>query len=142
MDDEQTSEPHDFDADMILYASGAARWALLIIGTISLVVGIIGIVLPLLPTTPFLLISAACYARSSKKFYVWLLSNRWFGQYIRDWRAGKGIPLSAKITATALIVATFGTSIVFFVPIDWVKVMMVGIALAVVTYLWRLPTRL
>ena len=131
----------EFDEEMMLYESGAARWALLVAGTVSVGFGIIGLLLPVVPTTPFLLVAAACYARSSKKFYVWLMTNRWFGEYIRDWRAGKGIPLSGKIGSTIVIVVTFGTSIAFFVPLDWVKVVMVVIALAVLVYLWRLPTR-
>lgn len=131
----------EFDDEMNLSAHGLARWMFLIAGTVSLALGIIGILLPIMPTTPFLLVSAACYARSSRKFYVWLMTNRWFGQYIRDWRAGKGIPLRGKIGSTIMIVVTFGTSIAFFVPIDWVKVLMVIIALTVVIYLWRQPTR-
>lgn len=134
-------EELNFDDEMMLYDSGVMRWVLLIAGTISVILGVIGLALPLVPTTPFLLLAAACYARSSRKFYVWLMTNRWFGQYIRDWRAGKGIPLKAKIASTVLIVVTFGTSITFFVPIDWVKVLMVLLATAVCVHIWRMPTR-
>ncbi len=136
----ETDEQIEIDDEMMLVASGALRWALLIVGTVSLVLGIIGLALPIVPTTPFLLVSAACYARSSRKFYVWLVTNRWFGPSIRDWRAGRGIPLRAKISATVVIAVTFGTSVVFFVPVDWGKAVMIGIALAVIAYLWRLPT--
>lgn len=72
-------------------------------GTISLGIGIIGIVLPLLPTTPFLLLTAACYARSSVRFYNWLLNNKMFGNFIRNYREGKGIPVRVKVLSISLL---------------------------------------
>ena len=69
------------------------RGILIISGSFFFELGIIGIVIPLLPTTPFLLLAAACYSRSSKKFYNWLLNNKWFGPYITNYLDGKGIPL-------------------------------------------------
>ena len=69
-------------------------------GTFFVGLGIIGIFLPLLPTTPFLLLAAACYARSSKRFYNWLLNNKWFGNYIKNYRERKGIPLQIKIISS------------------------------------------
>jgi len=60
------------------------RFILTIVGTISLVFGVIGIFLPILPTTPFLLLAAACYARSSERFYNKLMNNKWFGNYIKN----------------------------------------------------------
>lgn len=130
----------DFEDEMMLYDSGAARWALLIIGTISVVLGVIGLLLPIVPTTPFLVVAAACYARSSRKFYMWLMTNRWFGKYLRDWRAGKGIPLYAKIGSTVVIVASFGTSAVLFVPVNWGKVLMIAVGIAALVYVWWQPT--
>ena len=75
------------------------RWLLISAGTVSVLLGILGIILPLLPTTPFLLLAAASYAKSSEKFYNWLINNRFFGNYIRNYREGKGIPLRVKISA-------------------------------------------
>jgi uncharacterized protein len=66
------------------------RALLLAVGTISLALGAIGIFLPILPTTPFLLLSAACYMRSSERMHKWLLSKRWFGAYIRNYQEAKG----------------------------------------------------
>ena len=66
-------------------------------GTFFLVLGIIGIFIPLLPTTPFLLLAAACYIRGSKKFYYWLIKNKWFGKYIKNYQEGRGVPLKVKI---------------------------------------------
>ena len=69
------------------------RYLLIISGTIFLGFGIVGIFLPILPTTPFLLLSAACYARSSQRFYYWLMNNKWFGNYIKNYNEGRGVPL-------------------------------------------------
>ncbi|MBS4538796.1 DUF454 family protein [Clostridium sp. D2Q-11] len=69
---------------------------LVFIGTLSVILGVIGIFLLLLPTTPFLLLAAACYIRGSKKFYNWLISNRFFGKYIKNYSEGKGIALKTK----------------------------------------------
>lgn len=121
--------------------SPVVRWILIGVGTVSLVLGIAGIVLPLLPTTPFLLLSAACYARSSRRFYEWLLGNRYFGQYIRDWREGRGVPMKAKVIGILSIVVVLGSSIVFFVPLVEVKLLLAAIGLGVIVHLIRLPTR-
>ena len=93
-----------------------------------------------MPTTVFLLIAAFFFARSSPKFYNWLLNNRAFGPLIRDWRAGLGLPLRAKILAVSLILVTVGSSI-FFVSILWVQLMLAVIALSVSTYLLTKPTK-
>jgi uncharacterized membrane protein YbaN (DUF454 family) len=115
------------------------RWALIVVGTISTALGIAGVLLPLLPTTPFLLLAAACYARSSRKFYVWLLTNPWVGKYIRDWRAGRGVPVRVKAVAVTMLWLALGSSIVFFVPIVWVKLLLAAIGVAVTIHLVLLP---
>lgn len=84
---------------------------LIIAGTLSTAIGILGIFLPILPTTPFLLLAAACYIRSSHKFYNWLLNNRYFGAYIRYYIQGKGMPLKIKIFTVILLWITIGLSI-------------------------------
>ncbi|MFH0931814.1 MAG: YbaN family protein, partial [Candidatus Zixiibacteriota bacterium] len=83
-------------------SSIAIRGALIITGTFFVGLGVLGIFLPLLPTTPFLLLAAACYARSSKRFYNWLLNNRWFGSYIKDYKEGKGVPSKVKAISISL----------------------------------------
>lgn len=113
---------------------------LIILGTIFVGIGTLGIFLPLLPTTPFLLLAAACYAKSSQKFYHWLLSNRWFGEYIRNWREGKGIPLKTKILSIALLVLTITYSIVYVVPVLIGKLIMALIAGGVSWHIISLPT--
>jgi uncharacterized protein len=114
---------------------------LLVAGTISLTLGAIGIILPILPTTPFLLLSAACYLRSSERMHKWLLGNRWFGEYIRNYQEGKGIPLKTKIVAMSVLWVAIIYSAFF--ALDEVLVAQVAlllIALGVTIHLIRLPT--
>jgi uncharacterized protein len=72
-------------------------------GAIAVLLGILGIFLPLLPTTPFLLLASWCFARGSDRLHGWLLSHRVFGEYLRNFEAGRGIPLRAKIVATVML---------------------------------------
>ncbi|MCD4844035.1 MAG: YbaN family protein [Methanosarcinales archaeon] len=87
-----------------------------ITGTVFLIIGGVGIILPLLPTTPFLLLALTCYAKSSKRLYNWLLYNKWFGEYIKNWHEGRGIPVKTKILTIALLFLTMGYSVAFVVP--------------------------
>ena len=91
----------------------ALRILLIITGTISLGLGAVGIFFPLLPTTPFLLISAACYLRGSERMYNWLLKNRWFGEYIKNYQEGRGIPLKTKILAISVLWITYSLLDIF-----------------------------
>lgn len=113
---------------------------LIVLGTLFVVLAAIGIVLPVLPTTPFLLLAAACYARGSQRFYDWLLNNRWFGTYIRNYREGKGTTLRHKITALVLLWGTISYSAIFAVSLWWVRVMLFSIATAVTIHLAKMPT--
>ena len=98
-----------------------------IAGTIFLVTGITGIFVPVLPTTPFLLLAAACYARGSERLYRWLLHNRIFGSYIRNYIEGKGMPLTVKLI-TILILWT-GILLTVFLGVEH---MAIRIALVVI----------
>ncbi|MFX1466888.1 MAG: YbaN family protein, partial [Promethearchaeota archaeon] len=99
------------DANITLtFRQKLIKGALVVTGTLSLALGIIGIFIPLLPTTPFLLLAAYCYARSSKKLYNWLMSNKWFGSYIRNYYEGNGIPLKAKLLSVSFLWITIGFS--------------------------------
>lgn len=102
-----------------------------VFGTLSLIIGIIGIILPILPTTPFLLLAAGCYARGSKRFYFWLINNKVFGRYIKNYREGKGIPLKVKIISISFLWITILTSIHFFISIFFVKILLFFIAIGV-----------
>lgn len=103
--------------------------------------GVLGIFLPLLPTTPFLLLAAACYARASRRFYDWLLANRTFGPLILEWRRHRSIPYRTKLYAIGLMSLTLGTSIVFFVPLLWVKVVLAIFGVGMAIWMYRMPSR-
>jgi len=110
-------------------------------GSVSLALGSIGIVLPVLPTTPFLLLALACYCRSSKRMTKWVLTNKYFGSYIRRYKEGKGIPLKTKIIALAALWITISYSAFFIVNIWWiVQLILFAIAIAVSIHIIRLPT--
>jgi len=111
-----------------------------IAGTVCLVIGGVGIILPLLPTTPFLLLAAACYARSSERWYNWLTTNRWFGEYIRNWHDGRGIPMKTKILSIAFLVLTIGYSAAVVVPFIIGKVVLILIAVCVIAHILSFPT--
>ena len=116
-------------------------------GTISLAAGAIGVFLPIIPTTPFLLLAAACYYRSSKRMHRWLLNNKWFGEYIKNYKEGKGLPLKTKIATLALLWATIGVSTVFMLnhllpePLVLpIQIIMIAVAVAVSIHILKLPT--
>ncbi|WP_010529321.1 YbaN family protein [Lentibacillus jeotgali] len=100
---------------------------LIIAGSISLGLGVLGIILPLLPTTPLLLLAAACYVRSSEKLYNWLITNKYFGSYIQNYRDGKGIPLKAKVIGVSLLWLAMSYTILFVVPLLSIKLLLAGI---------------
>ncbi len=83
------------------------------LGSVFVALAALGVALPGLPTTPFLILAAACYIRSSQKLYDWLISNKTFGPYLKDYREGKGIPKRAKILAISMIVLFVGSSVIF-----------------------------
>ena len=118
----------------------AAGLLLKIAGTLSLIIGGVGIILPLLPTTPFLLLAAACYARSSERWYRWLLYNRWFGSYIRNWHEGKGIPMKTKALSILFLILTMGYSAAVVVPFFVGKVALIIVAVCVSAHILSIPT--
>ncbi len=107
------------------------RPLLITAGTLFVGLGIIGILIPILPTTPFLLLAAACYARSSQRFYHWLLNNKWFGNYIKNYVQRKGVPLKIKALAITWLWITIGFSVVFVIEIFLVKLILIVIAIGV-----------
>jgi len=109
-------------------------------GTISVVLGIIGMFLPVMPTTPFLLLASICYSRSSKRFYNWLITNRWCGKYIRNYREGRGIPLGQKIFTISLLWLSIGCTSWFVISLWWVRLILVAIAIGVTIHLMMIKT--
>jgi uncharacterized membrane protein YbaN (DUF454 family) len=116
------------------------RYCLIIIGWTSVVLGVVGIFLPLLPTTPFLLLAVSCFAKSSKRFHGWLLNQPQLGPYIHLYLDGKGIPVKAKAYILIMLWFTISTSALFFVDPVAIKLSLLGIASAVSIYIIRMPT--
>uniref|UniRef100_UPI003342D2F7 YbaN family protein n=1 Tax=Castellaniella defragrans TaxID=75697 RepID=UPI003342D2F7 len=111
-----------------------------ILGTTSLGLGVLGIFLPLLPTTPFLLLATFCYVRGSPRMHHWLLSHRILGPYIRDFQAGHGIPLRSKLIALALMWPSLALS-AWVMPIPWARWLLLIPGISVTIFLLRTPTR-
>ena len=109
-------------------------------GTISLGLGILGIFLPLLPTTPFLILSALLYARSSRKLHGWIMHNRLFGRYIENYVSGGGIPLPAKIVIIAVLWITIGISALFVVSSLIIRIVLLLVATGVSVHIITVRT--
>lgn len=114
------------------------RIILIIIGWLAVVLATLGVVLPLLPTTPFLLLAAWCFARSSPRFHHWLLYRSWFGSYIRHWQDHRALPPGAKPRALIFIVLTFAVSL-YLVNIMWVRLLLLVMMCALLFFMWRMP---
>ncbi len=116
------------------------RGIYVIVGTIALVIGAIGIFLPVIPTTPLVILAAACYYRGSERLHAWILSSRWFGETIKNYQAGRGLTRDTKVRAISMMWAGILISTWFFVSNLFVRVAMIGVAIVVTVYLVRLPT--
>jgi uncharacterized membrane protein YbaN (DUF454 family) len=137
---EEKDYPKGSSGHRRLGSSRFKRGLFVIAGTIFLGLGSIGIILPVLPTTPFLLLSAACYYRSSERLHQWMLNNRWFGNYIRNYKEGKGIPLKTKVLVLSLLWISITYSAVFIITIFFVQIVLFIIAVGVSAHIVRLPT--
>ena len=111
---------------------------LIALGIISLLVGVVGIFLPLLPTVPLVLLSAFCFARSSERLHRWLVEHRHFGSIIRNFESGRGVPRRVKLRAITVIWISMGISS-WIVARPLLILMLIGIGAAVSVYLYRLP---
>ena len=121
-------------------SSKLIRRLMIFAGSFFVGLGILGIFLPVLPTTPFLLLAAACYTKSSKRFYNWLINNKWLGIYIKNYREGNGIPLKVKILSISLLWFTIGYSVVFVVNTFLIQVILILIAIGVTIHVLSIRT--
>ena len=110
------------------------------LGSFFLILGIIGIFIPILPTTPFLLLATACYARGSKRFYNWLINNKWLGGYIKNYQEGRGIPLTVKILTITLLWITITFSIIIIISNYLIQIILIIIAIAVTIHILTIKT--
>ena len=116
------------------------RILFLFIGILSLVLGVIGIFLPVLPTTPFLLLSATLFLRSSQKLYDWLLSHPYLGEYIRNFKEHTAIPLRVKVVSVCLVWITLLYCALFVAREWWMSAMFIAIALGVSIHILHYKT--
>ena len=116
------------------------RWIFIITGTFLVGIGILGIFLPVLPTTIFFILAAACYARSSEKFYIWLMHNKYFGKYIRNYKMGNGMTISSKIVTIAFLWITILISAFYMTDNFYVRIVLILIAVGVTIHLLWIKT--
>jgi uncharacterized protein len=131
----------DYSSETKVSKNRLLRYVWFVLGLISTGLGFLGYILPIMPGTVFILIAVYFFARSSPRFYNWLLNNPIFGQLIQDWRAGKGIPRRAKWVATLMIMVTIGFSLTV-VSMLWVQVMILLCGIGVCWYVLTRPTKL
>ncbi|SEG12700.1 YbaN family protein [Nitrosomonas ureae] len=125
---------------LCLHGSPVVRILYLSAGFLALLLGVLGAVLPVLPTTPFVLLAAACFARGSERFHRKLLENRIAGPIIREWNIYHSIQHRVKRWAYLLMSLSFGSSILI-VPELWQKIMLIVIGSILAFYIWRIPVR-
>jgi uncharacterized membrane protein YbaN (DUF454 family) len=125
----------------VSFAGRLRRTLLFIAGSLTLVVGMIGIIVPVLPTTPFLLLSAICYARSSSRCYRWLVTNRVFGRYLDDYLQGRGVDWKVRSGALLLLWSVITLTAVLFTDRLWVRLLLFLMAVAVTVHVVSLKGR-
>jgi len=124
-----------------LHGSPVVRALFFVAGITALGFGIAGIFLPVLPTTPLVILAAACFARSYRPFHEWLLAHRRFGPVLREWEEHRAIPWRAKLTAIAMMAAAMSASIVFFVEPLWLETLLAALGVGLAVWMYRLPSR-
>lgn len=141
MSNDKSAVRRDYSHEVRKHRFVWVRLVFAALGTLFLVTGIVGIFVPLLPTTPFLLLAAACYSRSSRRFYNWLMNHRAFGPLIVEWRTYRSIPWRVKLTAIATMILTLGSSILFFVKDGKLQIALAIFGLLMAVHMYRIPSR-
>ncbi|MDJ0653949.1 MAG: YbaN family protein [Xanthomonadales bacterium] len=114
------------------------RWLFLGLGFVFVALGAVGVVLPVLPTTPFLILAAACFARSSQRWHAWLLNSRLFGPLLRNWEQNRCIPRRAKVAAVVIMGLVGGSSMVFALETLWARAATLLLIAVGIGTLWRI----
>ncbi|MEX1997542.1 MAG: YbaN family protein [Candidatus Andersenbacteria bacterium] len=116
------------------------RLILIVIGNLCVLLAIIGVFLPLLPTTPFVIAAAACYAKSSTTMHRWLVRHKWWGSQLQDWYSHGSISARTKVVAVALLATSIACSVVFVVSLLPARLLLVAIAACVSWFILSRPT--
>lgn len=136
---EKEREEIDYSHEVRLIQSRSGRYAMISLAMFFLVLGFIGVFTPIMPTMPFVLLAAVCFARSSPRFYNWLMNHQWFGPSLRDWKTTGGIRRKNKFLAIGLLGFTMTPTVVFIIPIMGVKILMAVIGLSVAAFIASRP---
>lgn len=123
-----------------LHDSRLMRSLYLIVGFAAVILAVAGVILPILPTTPFLLLAAACFARSSKRFHDRLLANRIAGPIIREWVEHRSIRRQVKRWVYLLMALSFGSSILMMTSV-WHQAMLAVLGIVLTLFIWHIPVR-
>jgi len=123
------------------HGSPVVRALFFVAGVVALGFGIAGIFLPVLPTTPLVLLAATCFARSYRPFHEWLIAHRLFGPILREWHEHRSIPYRTKIFAIGMMAGALTVSIVYFVDPPWLKAALAVFGVALGAWMYRLPSR-
>jgi hypothetical protein len=131
----------DFTGSTKIVRNKFVRGLLLASGFLMSFLALLGFILPLLPTTPFLIAAAACFYRSSPRFYNLMMNNRYFGHTLRDYKAGKGISLRVKLVSLAFLWLSSLVSIIFFIPYLWLKMVVMVMVIGVTVHIYMIRTK-
>lgn len=121
--------------------SGAKKLMFLVVGTISLALGVIGIILPVLPTTPFILLTAYCYLRGSPRFHAWLVEHPTLGPIVKEYGDGEGMTKESKQKAIAMTWIAVTLTAIFLLDTLQLRILVIGLAIIGTLVLLRLKTR-
>jgi len=116
------------------------RMLFVLVGTLFLAIGFVGIIIPVLPTTPLLLLAAACYLRGSERLHRWMIENRIFGEFIRNYREGRGIKPRQKAVTLVFLWMTISFSALYLIERLPVRILLFLIATAVSVHILALPS--
>jgi uncharacterized membrane protein YbaN (DUF454 family) len=123
------------------HATGLRRWLFIGLGLFFIGVAVLGAILPVLPTTPWVLLAGYCFARSSPRLHRWLRNSPYFGHLLRDWEMHRGIRWRVKIFAVCMVVTVIGATAIFSSAPDWAKLSAMGLgAVGICTILFIVPT--
>ena len=114
------------------------RYLLISLGWLCVILGAIGAFLPILPTTPFLILALACFSKSSPRFHKMLLNNKWFGPILQEWEKNKTVSRHIKLRAMALVIISFSISILILSGISGLQLMLVAIGFSALWLIYRL----
>ena len=131
----------DYSHHVNKHANPGVRLAFALLGCLFVALGIAGAFLPLLPTTPFMLLAAACFARASTRFYNWLLNTRAFGPAILEWRLHRSIPYRVKLIAITMMAVTLTISVLWVVQDAWLRASCAALGVLLALWMYRIPSR-